>query len=52
MTNTVCSVVVTYNRKNLLVKCIDALINQELKPDAIYIVDNNSTDQTQQTQKN
>ncbi|PWL07559.1 galactofuranosyl transferase GlfT1 [Methanosphaera cuniculi] len=49
MTNTVCSVVVTYNRKNLLVKCIDALINQELKPDAIYIVDNNSTDQTQQT---
>lgn len=49
MTNTVCSVVVTYNREKLLLKCIKALINQELKPDAIYIVDNNSTDKTQDT---
>ena len=39
-------VVVTYNRKQLLLKCLDSLINQKLKPDAIYIVDNNSTDNT------
>ena len=47
MTNTVCAVVVTYNRKQLLLKCLDSLINQKLKPDAIYIVDNNSTDNTE-----
>ncbi|MDO5851933.1 MAG: glycosyltransferase family 2 protein [Methanobacteriaceae archaeon] len=46
MTNTVCAVVVTYNRKKLLIECLDALINQKLNPDAIYIVDNNSTDKT------
>jgi len=46
MTNRVCTVVVTYNRKDLLVKCISSLISQTSKPDAIYIVDNNSTDGT------
>lgn len=46
MTNTVCAVVVTYNRKELLIKCIKSLINQTLKPEAIYIIDNNSTDNT------
>lgn len=46
MNNSVCAVVVTYNRKELLVKCIDSLINQSLKVDAIYIVDNDSTDNT------
>lgn len=46
MENTVCTVVVTYNRKDLLIKCIESLINQTLKPQAIYIVDNNSTDNT------
>ena len=46
MSDTVCAVVVTYNRKELLVKCLDSLITQTSKPDAIYIVDNNSTDNT------
>lgn len=46
MNNSVCTVVVTYNRKDLLIKCIDSLINQSLKPNAIYIIDNNSTDNT------
>ncbi|OED30504.1 glycosyltransferase family 2 protein [Methanosphaera sp. WGK6] len=46
MNNTVCAVVVTFNRKELLIKCLDSLLNQTLKPDAIYIVDNNSTDNT------
>lgn len=46
MNNSVCAVVVTYNRKDLLIKCIDCLFNQSLKPNAIYIVDNNSTDKT------
>lgn len=46
MNDTVCAVVVTFNRKELLIKCMDSLINQTLKPQAIYIVDNNSTDNT------
>lgn len=46
MKDTVCAVVVTFNRKQLLIKCIDSLINQTHKPEAIYIVDNNSTDNT------
>lgn len=48
MSNKVCAVVVTFNRKDLLIKCIESLITQNLKPDAIYIVDNNSTDGTPQ----
>ncbi len=51
MSKTVCAVVVTYNRKELLLKCIKALINQTQKVDAIYIVDNNSTDNTTQLLK-
>ncbi len=46
MNNSVCAVVVTYNRKELLVKCIDSLIGQSLNVGAIYIVDNDSTDNT------
>ncbi|RYX87943.1 glycosyltransferase [bacterium] len=42
----VCAVVVTFNRKKLLLKCIDALLNQTYKIKAIYIVDNASTDGT------
>ncbi len=52
MNNTVCAVVVTYNRKELLIKCLNALKNQTLKPQAIYIVDNNSTDNTYQLLQN
>ena len=48
MKDTVCAVVVTFNRKQLLLKCIDSLLNQTHKINAIYIVDNNSTDNTPQ----
>jgi GT2 family glycosyltransferase len=43
---TVCAVVVTYNRKQLLGECLDALLNQTRPVDAIYIIDNASTDGT------
>jgi len=42
----VAAVVVTFNRKNLLEECLDAIIEQTFKPDAIIIIDNNSTDGT------
>ena len=48
MNNTVCAVVVTFNRKELLIKCLSSLINQSLQPQAIYIIDNNSTDKTEE----
>lgn len=47
MTKTICSVIVTYNRKELLLECLKAQETQSRKPDAIYIVDNNSTDETE-----
>ncbi|SMA50889.1 glycosyltransferase [Parendozoicomonas haliclonae] len=37
-----CALVVTYNRPKLLVRCLDALVNQSLKLDAIIIIDNGS----------
>lgn len=42
----VCAVVVTYNRKELLMECLEALLKQKRPLDAIYIVDNASTDGT------
>ncbi len=48
MNNSVCAVVVTFNRKELLIKCISSLLNQSTPLQAIYIVDNNSTDNTEQ----
>ncbi|MGF7119166.1 glycosyltransferase family 2 protein [Methanobacterium oryzae] len=42
----VCAVVVTYNRKELLLECLEALKNQKYPLDAIYLVDNASTDDT------
>lgn len=42
----VAAIVVTYNRANLLIRCLDNILNQELKPDIVYIIDNNSTDNT------
>ena len=44
----VIAVVVTYNRQALLSECITALRNQTRKPDAILIVNNGSTDSTEQ----
>lgn len=43
MTNqTVCAVVVTYNREELLLECLDALKNQTSKLDGIILIDNAS----------
>jgi rhamnopyranosyl-N-acetylglucosaminyl-diphospho-decaprenol beta-1,3/1,4-galactofuranosyltransferase len=43
---TVCAVVVTYNRRELLIECLDALCKQTRPIDAMYIVDNFSNDGT------
>ncbi|WP_136808440.1 glycosyltransferase family 2 protein [Desulfosediminicola flagellatus] len=40
------TVIVTYNRKELLNRCIKAILNQSRPPDQILIVDNASTDGT------
>ncbi|MBF0568645.1 MAG: glycosyltransferase [Nitrospirae bacterium] len=44
----VCAVVVTYNRRELLLECLEALKGQTLPLDAIYLIDNASTDSTPQ----
>lgn len=44
----VAAVIVTYNRKHLLLKCIESVRNQSRKPDIILIVDNASNDGTLQ----
>jgi rhamnopyranosyl-N-acetylglucosaminyl-diphospho-decaprenol beta-1,3/1,4-galactofuranosyltransferase len=41
------AVVVAFNRKELLTECLDGLLRQSLPLDAIYIVDNASTDGTE-----
>jgi glycosyltransferase involved in cell wall biosynthesis len=41
--------VVTYNRKTLLLRCLEAFVAQTRKPDLILIVDNASTDGTYET---
>ena len=46
MNQTIAACVVTYNRKDLLVKCLKAILQQEYLPDGIIIVDNVSTDST------
>jgi len=43
---TVCAVIVTYNRKELLIECLEGLLRQTRPIDAIYIIDNASTDKT------
>ena len=43
---TVCAVVVTYNRKNLLLECLEAIRRQTRPVDRIYIIDNASDDGT------
>lgn len=49
LNDTVCAVVVTYNRKNLLLECLEALLKQTRPVDAIYIIDNFSSDGTPET---
>ncbi len=43
---TIAAVVVTYNRKQLLSECVDSLLRQTHPLDALYIIDNCSTDKT------
>lgn len=43
----VCAVVVTYNRKELLIECLDALRKQTRPIQAMYIIDNFSSDGTE-----
>lgn len=43
---TIAAIVVTYNRRDLLIECLNALIKQTRKPDRIFIVDNASSDGT------
>ncbi len=40
------AVVVTYNRKDLLVKNLEAVFGQTVLPDAVYVIDNHSSDGT------
>ena len=42
----VCAVVVTHNRHDLLIECLDRLDRQSRPPDHVLVVDNASTDQT------
>jgi rhamnopyranosyl-N-acetylglucosaminyl-diphospho-decaprenol beta-1,3/1,4-galactofuranosyltransferase len=42
----IAAIVVTYNRKRLLGECIDSLLRQTHPLDALYIIDNASTDGT------
>jgi len=44
----IAAVVVTYNRLNLLKECIDAIRNQTRKPDDILVINNSSTDGTEE----
>lgn len=41
------AVVVTYNRKDMLLQCLDAIINQTVKVEKVIVVNNNSTDGTE-----
>jgi len=42
----VCAVIVTYNRKDLLRECLNAVLSQTRPPDHVLVVDNASTDGT------
>lgn len=46
--NSVCAVVVTFNRKDLLEECLDAIFNQTIGVNKLIIIDNASTDGTEE----
>lgn len=46
MNGTIAAVLVTYNRKELLLNCINSILDQTIVPNAIFIIDNCSTDRT------
>ena len=43
---TVCAVIVTYNRRDLLHECVEAVLGQTRPPDHVLVVDNASPDGT------
>ena len=43
----IAAIVVTYNRKQLLCECLEALLNQTYRDFDIYVIDNASTDGTE-----
>ena len=47
----VSTVIVTFNRKELLIKCLEAVLRQSYLPKTIYIIDNASTDGTEELLK-
>ena len=47
MANT-CAIIVTFNRLNLLKRCLSSIANQTLPPSNIIVVDNASTDGTEE----
>ncbi|MGH3362333.1 MAG: glycosyltransferase family 2 protein [Nocardioides sp.] len=47
MTESVAVVIVTFNRADLLVRMLDGLAAQTRVPDAVFVIDNASTDHTQ-----
>ena len=48
MNKKVACIVVTFNRKDLLIKCLNAIKSQKYKPYTVYIIDNASTDGTKE----
>lgn len=46
MVSNIACVIVTYNRKDYLKRCLEAVADQRLKPNVVYITDNASTDGT------
>lgn len=46
MNKKVAAIVVTFNRKELLAECLSAICAQEYKPACVYVIDNASTDGT------
>lgn len=46
MNKKVAAIIVTYNRKELLAECLAAVCSQEYKPAMVYLIDNASTDGT------
>ncbi|WP_242121979.1 glycosyltransferase family 2 protein [Sphingomonas lacusdianchii] len=48
MGHTISAVVLTYNRKELLVQCLDAILRQERPVDHVIVIDNGGTDGTRE----
>lgn len=44
----VCCVIVTYNRKKLLLECINSILKQTISVNDIIVIDNNSNDGTEE----